>query len=91
MTVVITVAQQKGGSGKTTLATNLATALASSRRVAILDIDPQRSLQRWNALRLARTPPPAAVTFSDLSGWRLAGELDRLRREHDFVDRKSVV
>ena len=85
MAVVITVAQQKGGAGKTTLAANLATALAPGRRVAILDIDPQHSLQRWNALRLARDPAPPAITFSDLSGWRLAGELDRLRREHDVV------
>lgn len=85
MAVVITVAQQKGGAGKTTLATNLATALAASRRVAILDIDPQHSLQRWNTLRLARDPVPAKITFSDLAGWRLPSELDRLRREHDAV------
>ena len=85
MAVVITVAQQKGGAGKTMLAANLAASLAPGRRVAVLDIDPQHSLQRWNALRLARNPPPAAITFSDLSGWRLASELDRLRREHDVV------
>ena len=85
MAVVITVAQQKGGAGKTTLAANLAAALAPDRRVALLDIDPQHSLQRWHALRVARAVPPAAITFSDLSGWRLAGELERLRREHDVV------
>ena len=85
MAVVITVAQQKGGAGKSMLVANLAVALAADRRVAILDIDPQHSLARWHAIRLARTPPAAAVTFSDLAGWRLAGELERLRREHDLV------
>ncbi len=85
MTVVITVAQQKGGAGKTTLAANLAAALAATRRVAVLDIDPQGSLARWHAIRIARTAPAAALAFSDLSGWRLAGELDRLRRAYDVV------
>ncbi len=85
MAVVLTVAQQKGGAGKTMLAANLAAALAPTRRVAVLDIDPQHSLSRWSALRLARPVSPVAITFSDLSGWRLAKELERLRREHDVV------
>jgi chromosome partitioning protein len=84
MTVVITVAQQKGGAGKTMLAANLAAALAGGRRVALLDIDPQRSLARWHALR-AQRPGAAPLGCSDVSGWRLAGELDRLRRAHDFL------
>lgn len=85
MAVVITVAQQKGGTGKTTLAANLAVALASSRRVALLDIDPQKSLGRWHSLRCERLAQAAALAFSDLSGWRLPAELDRLKREHDVV------
>ena len=85
MAVVITVAQQKGGAGKTTLAANLAVVLAPRWRAAVLDIDPQHSLQRWHALRMARSPAPVAITFSDLAGWRLAAELDRLQREHDVV------
>ena len=85
MAVVITVAQQKGGAGKTTLAANLAVVLAEGRRVALFDIDPQHSLQRWHALRVARSPAPALLGFSDVAGWRLAGELERLRREYDVV------
>ena len=85
MALVITVAQQKGGAGKTTLVANLAAALATTRRVAVLDIDPQRSLTRWHAIRVARPAPAAALTFSNLSGWRLAAELDRLRHGHDVV------
>jgi chromosome partitioning protein len=84
MTVVITVAQQKGGAGKTMLAANLATAFAATRRVALLDIDPQRSLTRWHGLR-AKRKVAVAIGFSDVSGWRLAGELDRLRRAYDLL------
>ncbi len=85
MAVVITVAQQKGGSGKTMLAANLAAALAPGKSVAVLDIDPQHSLARWHAIRAARTPEAVKLTFSDVAGWRLAGELERLRREHEVV------
>jgi chromosome partitioning protein len=85
MSFVITVAQQKGGAGKTMLAANLAAALASTRRVAMLDIDPQRSLTRWHALRQAQTRHLSAITASDLSGWRLRAELNRLRQSHDVV------
>jgi chromosome partitioning protein len=84
MGVVITIAQQKGGAGKTMLAANLAAALASRRRVALLDIDPQRCLMRWHSLRTAR-PSVAPIGFSNLSGWRLAGELDRLRGSYDVL------
>jgi chromosome partitioning protein len=82
MAVVITVAQQKGGTGKTTLAANLGAALAADRRVALLDIDPQHSLTHWHTLR----PSSAAkLTFSDVAGWRLSRELDRLKAAHDVV------
>jgi chromosome partitioning protein len=84
MAVVITVAQQKGGAGKTTLAANLAAAFAGARRVAVLDIDPQRSLVRWHGLRAGHADVPA-ITLSEVSGWRLANELVRLRRAHDVL------
>src|ERR1700733_15650247 len=85
MAIVITVAQQKGGTGKTTLAANLAAALAPSQKVALLYIAPQGSLTRWNQLRQARTGDVVPLMFSDVSGWRLAAELDRLKAAHDVV------
>jgi chromosome partitioning protein len=85
MAFVITVAQQKGGAGKTTLAANLAAAWADSAKVALLDIDPQRSLSRWHALRAANPKAVGDIHLSEVAGWRLAAELDRLRASHDIV------
>ena len=84
MAVVITIAQQKGGAGKTMLAANLAVALAGSRRVAVLDTDPQRSLTRWAALRKEHAGL-APLGFAEVSGWRLQGVLDQMRREYDVL------
>ena len=45
---VVTIAQQKGGSGKTTVAMQLAAGLVlEGYRVALADLDPQESASRW--------------------------------------------
>jgi chromosome partitioning protein len=59
----ILVANPKGGSGKTTLATNIAGWLAGKRqRVALGDTDPQRSASDWLARRPALFPPIGGIT-----------------------------
>jgi chromosome partitioning protein len=85
MPIVITVAQQKGGAGKTTLAANLAVALAPGRRVALLDADPQKSLTRWRSLREAWGGADVALDFLEVAGWRIGIELERIGRMHDLV------
>ena len=63
----VLVANPKGGSGKTTLATNIAGWLAGKRqRVGLQDTDPQRSSTQW----LARRPPlfPSIAGFDGDSG-----------------------
>ncbi len=82
---VITIAQQKGGSGKTTLAVNLAVALArAGHRVAVLDTDPQGSLGRWFMMRRERLGE-AGMEFGTASAWGVAYECEKLAREAEFV------
>jgi len=50
---VIAVLNQKGGTGKTTLALNLAAGLARRASTAVVDADPQRSISQWIAMGIA--------------------------------------
>lgn len=82
-TKVITIAQQKGGAGKTTLTAQLAVAFSRrGLRVAAVDIDPQGSLTAWHALRPDGASP---LTLSQVPGWRLGNDIDRLKSDHDII------
>lgn len=87
MAKVITVAQQKGGAGKTTVASHLAVALSQmGNRVAVVDIDPQGSLGYWHRIREQRFGEGfTGMHFSSLSGWRVGSEISRLRKVVDYI------
>ena len=83
---VITVAQRKGGAGKTTLAAQLAVAwLLEGRRVALLDTDVQGSLRAWSEVRRERLGEAGGLDVTHLSGWRLGPELSRLKGAADVI------
>lgn len=87
MGLIITFAQQKGGSGKTTMAAHLAVALLrAGNSVAILDVDPQGSLGEWFERREASMGEgETGLVFSTASGWGARREARSLARDHDFV------
>ena len=81
---IITVAQQKGGAGKTTIVANLAVALVKAgKSVSLLDTDPQGSLGRWYLARREAGEP--GFEFSTASAWGVSYECDKLRKSADFV------
>jgi chromosome partitioning protein len=78
MTTTILVATVKGGSGKTTISTNLAAALAKDgARVLLAELDRQRSASEW----LARRPADAAP----IEGTEWIREIGRPDPAHDYV------
>jgi chromosome partitioning protein len=84
---IITIAQQKGGAGKTTLAAHLALAWHEmGESVALVDIDPQGSLSRWfQARQAALGPGEAGVSVATVTGWRASGEIERLGAKHSLI------
>lgn len=83
---VITVAQQKGGAGKTTLVAQLAAHWASQqRRIALIDIDPQESLTQWYRVRSRTNGADDHIDLRWVSGWRAGTETDRLKHDFDLI------
>jgi chromosome partitioning protein len=82
---IVTVAQQKGGAGKTTLVAHLAVAWAKEgRTVGVVDIDPQASLTKWFAER-ARVKDAVAIELRCVAGWRVQSEVEKLARTVELV------
>ena len=79
---VFSIANQKGGTGKTTLSMNLAAGLAKRGRTLLVDADPQGSAGQWAGLAPDDRMFPVSVIA--VAG-NLAKEIERFRRDYDFV------
>jgi len=84
---VITISQQKGGTGKTTLAVHLALAFIKyhNLKVAIIDTDPQGSLGKWFMIRTEKKLSNDNLTFKTASLWGAQYESKTLKNDHDIV------
>ena len=84
---VITIAQQKGGTGKTTLAVHLALAFIKyhNLKIAIIDTDPQGSLGQWFMIREEKKLSNDNLTFKTASLWGAQYESKALKKDHDIV------
>ncbi len=70
----IIVLNAKGGCGKTTIATNLASGYAiRGFKTALIDYDPQGSAMQWLCAREASRPPIQGIAIHDASRVPLAG------------------
>jgi len=86
-TKIITIAQGKGGAGKTTLTAQLAVGLSCARAsVATIDMDPQSSLTLWYSQRQKTLEDANEIEHVQVSGWRMGQDIDRLKREgYDYI------
>ena len=79
---VIAVVNQKGGVGKTCLATNLAAALVDQGQVLLLDAHVQRSALGWYGLN---SQPPLALDVRGVDARALVGEVRSAVSEGEWV------
>jgi chromosome partitioning protein len=80
---IIAVVNQKGGTGKTTVATNLAVLFASQgTEVLLVDADPQGSALDWQHDRPTHLPPVSVV---GLPAPNLHREIPRLQTKYGVI------
>lgn len=81
MCKIIAVLNQKGGAGKTTIATNLAHALQlEGHKVILVDSDPQGSARDWNA-----ASDGALIKVIGMDRATLAKDIMAVVDNHDFI------
>lgn len=85
MTQIIAVVQEKGGTGKSTIATNLVGMATTNLRVALVDADlPQGTSASWSAIRLKEKPEN--LTAKTANNYQELIELvQELKTTHDLI------
>ena len=84
---IIALANQKGGSGKTTLSANLAVLWANSGyKVAVVDADAQRSLTYWlEARKKYYENEPMGIDCYSFNARSLKKDLSLTKKKYDFI------
>lgn len=82
MTKIVAVLQQKGGAGKTTVATNIACQLhADDEKVLLIDLDPQGSATDWYEAQDENKPGPEVIRM----GKKIHQALPKISHSYDWV------
>lgn len=85
-TMIITIAQQKGGAGKTTLAAQLATVfLSMNKTVATIDTDPAGLSHPVGECRREQLGDEDALMHVQAAGWRMERQARDLAEKYNYV------
>lgn len=83
---IISVVNQKGGSGKTTLSMQLAGALARrGNKVLVVDADPQGTATRWAASADDEKPFPASVVGLSAASAKVHREVKKFIGDYQYI------
>lgn len=83
---IISVVNQKGGSGKTTVSMQLAGALARrGNRVLVVDADPQGTATRWAASADDEKPFPASVIGLSAASTKVHREVRKFVDDYQYI------
>lgn len=85
--MIIVIGGIKGGSGKTTIATNLAVMRSMSKKVLLVDADEQKSAWEWSQQRDGLVGDSLKSSFSTvcMSGKSIYSNLLRLKEDYDDI------
>lgn len=83
---VLVVTNQKGGSGKTTLAMHVTGTLARrGARMLVVDADPQGTATRWASSAPDDKPFPAMVAGLAVAGGKVHREIKKFVNDYDYI------
>ena len=82
--MVITICNEKGGSGKSTMAVNLAFRFAKDYNLLLIDTDSQRSIEAFTTIRADNNVESTFTTATKL-GSALMQEIKLLKEQYELV------
>lgn len=84
--MIVMIGGVKGGTGKSTIATNLAAYLANqSADVLLLDVDPQATAFKWAMRRQKNYPDAPSVNASQASGGQVFDVIRDVSRRYEHI------
>ena len=84
--MIISIVNLKGGSGKTTVATNLTVALARKYKTLLIDTDPQRSASQWFAVRESEKDNFSVISIQEDKSLKKQIPVFQSQYEHIIID-----